>query len=129
MNTKLLMTANAVVLGAAGIVLTFMPQEVSHFLNFSGSITIQFQILGALYFGFAILNWTAKANLIGGIYSKPVAIGNFTHFFIGGLALIKLVLHNTNWTCIWACAILYLIFALLFGYVLFTNPSSTYKAA
>ena len=129
MNTKILMTISAVILGTIGIILTFIPQEVSRYLNLTESTPILFQILGSLYFGFGILNWTAKANLIGGIYSKPVAIGNFTHFFIGGLALIKLVLHNTNWTCIWACAILYLIFALLFGYVLFTNPSSTYKAA
>lgn len=129
MNTKRLMTISSVILGATGIILTFMPQEVSRYLNFTDSTSILFQILGALYFGFAMLNWTAKANLIGGIYSKPVAIGNFTHFLVGGLTFIKLVLHNTDCTYIWACALLYLIFALLFGYVLFTNPSATNNAA
>jgi hypothetical protein len=123
------MTITAIILGAIGIVLTFVPLEVSNLLNFTEPIAIVFQVLGALYFGFAMLNWTAKANLIGGIYSRPVAIGNFTHFLIGGLALIKLVLHNTNATYSWACAIMYLIFALLFGYVLFTNPRLTTKAA
>jgi len=122
MNTKLLMTISAVVLGATGIVLTFMPQVVSRILNLPESTTILFQILGALYFGFAMLNWTAKANLIGGIYSRPVAIANFTHFLIGGLALTKWVVNNSNYTYIWACAILYLILALLFGRVLFTDP-------
>lgn len=129
MNTKILMAISAVMLGATGIMLTFIPQEVSRYLNMTDSTPILFQMLGALYVGFAMLNWTAKGNLIGGIYSKPVAIANFTHFFIGGLTLIKLVLHHTNWTCIWVCAILYLLFALLFGYVLFNNPSSTNKAA
>ena len=129
MNTKFLMTISAIILGVTGIILTFIPQEVSRYLNLTESTPILFQILGALYFGFAMLNWTTKANLIGGIYSRPFAIGNFTHFLIGGLALIKLVLHDTKRTCIWTCAILYLIFALLFGYVLFTNPSSTNKAA
>lgn len=128
MNTKLLMTISAVILGVAGIILSFMPQEVSYFLSLPETNSIVFQILGALYFGFAMLNWTAKANLIGGIYSKPVAIGNFTHFLIGGLALIKLLPDNTNGTSIWARAILYLIFAALFGYVLFTNPASTNKS-
>lgn len=127
MNTKLLMTISAIVLGATGTVLTFMPQEISRYLNLTESVSVLFQILGALYFGFAMLNWTAKANLIGGIYSRPVAIGNFTHFLVGGLALIKLVIHNTSWTYIWVCAILYLIFSLLFGYVFFTNPNSTNK--
>ncbi|HLL43593.1 MAG TPA: hypothetical protein VK369_10660 [Segetibacter sp.] len=122
------MTISAVILGVTGIILSFMPQEVSHFLSLTESTSIVFQILGALYFGFAMLNWTAKANLIGGIYSRPVAIGNFTHFLIGGLALIKLLLHNTNGTSIWAYAILYSLFAVLFGYVLFTNPALTNKS-
>jgi drug/metabolite transporter (DMT)-like permease len=122
------MTISAVILGVAGIILSFIPQEVSHFFSLTESTPIVFQILGALYFGFAMLNWTAKANLIGGIYSRPVAIGNFTHFLIGGLALIKLLIHHTNRTSIWACAILYLIFAVLFGYVLFNNPPSTNKS-
>ncbi len=126
MNTKLLMTVSAIILGSTGLLLTFIPDEVSHFLNFSGP-AIQFQILGALYFGFAMLNWTAKANLIGGIYSKPVAIGNFSHFLIGGFALIKLVLHNNYGIGILICAILYLIFAMLFGYVFFITPKPVKK--
>jgi len=129
MNTKLLMKTSAIVLGATGIILIFMPQEVSRYLNLTESTFALFQILGALYFGFAMLNWTAKANLIGGIYSRPVAIANFTHFLIGGLSLIKLVIHNTSGACIWVCAILYVVFSLLFGYVFFTNPNLTNKTA
>ena len=123
MNTKLLMAISAVVLGAAGIFLIFMPDEISHFLNLTGSTSILLQILGALYFGFAMLNWTAKGNLIGGIYSRPVAIGNFTHFLIGALTLVKLVMHNTSGILVWVCAIVYLIFALFFGWIFFTNPA------
>ncbi|MEO6831321.1 MAG: hypothetical protein ABI378_03585 [Chitinophagaceae bacterium] len=122
MNTKLLMTVTALALGAIGITLTFLPQEVAHILNLKESMPIVLQILGALYFGFAMLNWTAKANLIGGIYSRPVAIANFTHFLIGGLALIKLAFQQSTWISIWVYALIYLVFALLFGWVLFTNP-------
>ena len=127
MNTKLLMAISAVVLGATGILLIFIPDEISHFLNFTESAPIILPILGALYFGFAVLNWTAKANLIGGIYSRPVATGNFTHFLIGALTLIKLVLHNTNGMFVWVGAIVYLIFALLFGWILFANPTTVAK--
>jgi hypothetical protein len=86
------------------------------------------QISGALYFGFAILNWTAKENLIGGIYSKPVAVGNFAHFLIGGLALAKLVFKDMSLTYLLP-AIIYSIFAILFGYVFFMNPVSKNKFA
>lgn len=123
MNTKLLMTISAVALGATGVLFTFMPKEVATFLHLTDSVTIQFEILGALYFGFAMLNWTAKANLIGGIYSRPVCMANFTHFLIGGLALLKFVLRNSFNNGILVSAILYLLFAILFGYVLFTTPS------
>jgi hypothetical protein len=122
MNTKVLMTISAIIMGAAGIILSFLPQEVSAYLSLTGTNSIILQILGALYFGFALLNWAAKANLIGGIYSRPVAIGNFTHFLIGSLALIKLAFNNMSLTYIWIAVIIYSIFAILFGYVLFTNP-------
>jgi len=110
-------------LGLAGIFLIFVPGEISRFLNLTESAPLILPILGDLYFGFAMLNWTAKANLIGGIYSRPIAIGNFTHFLIGALALIKLVLHNTNFMYVWVGAIIYSVFALLFGWIFFTNPT------
>ena len=122
MNTKLLMTVSAFVLGIIGVALSFAPQEVAVYLRLNGASSIILQILGALYFGFAMLNWTAKANLIGGIYSRPVAIGNFTHFIIGALALIKTALNNSGITFIWIVVIVYSIFAIFFGYVLFNNP-------
>jgi len=128
MNTKLLMTISAVILGIAGIILSFLPVEVSKYLEMTGTNSIILQILGALYFGFAMLNWTAKANLIGGIYSRPVAIGNFAHFLIGALALAKVAFKNMNLTYILIAMITYLIFAILFGYVLFTNPISKNKS-
>lgn len=128
MNTKLLMSASSIILGMAGIAFSFFPKEISGYLGYGENNSIIIQILGSLYFGFALINWTAKANLIGGIYSRPVAIGNFTHFMIGGLALIKLFFSNTTQPCIWIAAIVYSIFAILFGYIFFTNPVSGNKS-
>lgn len=123
MKTKLLMSVSAVILGVIGIVLSFLPQEVALYLGMDASAAILLQVMGALYFGFAMLNWTAKANLIGGIYSRPVAIGNLAHFAIAALALVKQAFTGTNLTYIWVAALAYSVFALLFGYVFFTTPS------
>ena len=60
----------------------------------TGINIIVLQLLGGLYFGFGMLNWTAKGNLTGGIYSRPVAMGNLTHFVMGGLALLKFAIRN-----------------------------------
>lgn len=123
MNTKLLMTASALLMGVTGILLTFIPQGISTYLALPGSSTILLQLFGALYFGFAMLNWTGKANITGGIYSKPVTIGNFTHFFIGAFALVKVATTTTGLTWVWIATTLYFIFAVLFGYLVFTAPA------
>jgi hypothetical protein len=71
----------------------------------------------------------AKGNVIGGIYNRPIAIANFTHFLVGALALIKrLMKHSDLPFAIWTVAGLYIIFALLFGMVLFRSPVSNKKS-
>ncbi|WP_242923693.1 hypothetical protein [Pontibacter liquoris] len=130
MNTKLLMSVSAVVLGVTGLCLSFFPEEISNHLGMTGASAILLQVLGALYFGFAILNWTAKANLIGGIYSKPVAVGNLAHFMIAALALIKLTVKDAgSLPYLWVATLIYVVFALLFGYVFFTSPALNNKPA
>lgn len=131
MNTKLLMTASAIFLGLTGIGLTFLPNEIAQYAGISDTETIQLilQVAGALYFGFAMLNWMAKGNIIGGIYNRPVAIANFSHFLIGGLALIKgLINHQELTYFIWILTGMYSIFGLLFGVVLFRHPSGEKQA-
>lgn len=125
MNTRLLMTASAILMGTVGVLLTFLPHEVASYSALPEGSSIVLQLCGALYFGFAILNWMAKGNLIGGIYSKPVAVANFAHFLVAGLALFKYS-HNSM-SYIGIAAIIYLIFATLFGYVFFFNPLSIVK--
>lgn len=91
MNTKYLMIASSVFLGLIGLLCVFAPHEILLYCRLEESEIFELiiQILAALYLGFALLNWTAKANLIGGIYSKPVSLGNFLHFLIGGITLSK----------------------------------------
>lgn len=124
MNTKLLMTITAALLGLAGVILNFFPQEVSNTLQIDKANSIILQILGSLYFAFAMLNWMAKSYLIGGIYSKPIAMANFAHFMIGALALTKSGINDSGTLFIWPAMTAYLILAVLFGFVLFTSPKS-----
>ncbi|HEY3369413.1 MAG TPA: hypothetical protein VGK10_01115 [Prolixibacteraceae bacterium] len=127
MNTKLLMTSSAVTLGLAGVILTFMPEEILSYSGMEASklLELMVQIVGALYFGFSMLNWMTKSGLIGGIYNRPIVIANFTHFFIVAMALIKAVMtHSGLPFAIWIMGVLYTIFAISFGTVLFRNPTS-----
>ena len=129
MNTRLLMALSAFALGSIGLIFTFMPQELSLFVGVSPVQPIVYgvELAGALYLSFSILNWMAKGNLIGGIYSRPVALANFMHFSVGTSILAKVVLNQQSGLALWALIIFYLTFAVLFSLVLFRHPQIQQK--
>lgn len=130
MNTKFVTTICAVFLGLIGVLLTFAPQEVSSFfnLNFNKTVLIMLQVIGALYFSFAMLNWMIRGGVIGGIYNKPAVTANFTHFFIVAMALIKSIMsdHSIHFV-FWILAVVYIVFAALYGFILQRHPGSIDK--
>ena len=121
MDTKLLIISSTLIMGAAGIFLEFLPHEI---LNYFGSEStgisaLLMQITGALYLGFAMMNWMAKNVLIGGIYARPLAMGNFVHFLVAALALLKYCYSASPPVAVWLLAIIYSLLAILFGIVFF----------
>ena len=121
MNTKLLMTSTSLILGLAGIVTLFAPDSLLSMLN--APITRQslviIQLMGALYFSFALMNWTAKDSVIGGVYARPVSLGNFGHFLVGTLLLVKYQISNPFNAGIVVALVVYVIFASLFTWLVF----------
>lgn len=120
------MISSCIFLGALGITLTFIPDEILSSLSVTPNpiSTLSLQLLGALYLGFAMLNWIAKESLIGGIYNRPIAVGNFTNFLVGAFALIKTISKIQIYIEFGiSLTIVYTIFAILFAYVFRTNPS------
>jgi len=125
MNTKLLMTLSAIFSGVIGLSLSFLPKEIDAVLNANSSPTsvLFLQLLSALYLGFALMNWMTKGSLIGGIYNRPIAIGNFMHFTVGALALIKTVGSiDLQSEIIISITVIYTVFAAGFAYVFMHNP-------
>lgn len=124
-NTKLLMACSAVSLALMSLPLIFLPAEIAGYLKISSTFVIQLfiQIVGALYFAFAMLNWMAKRNVMGGIYNRPIVIANVAHFMVVGLTLLKSLLKQPDLpSTIWAVTILYTLFAAFFIIVLFQSP-------
>lgn len=130
MNSKLLMKFSSFFLGVIGIVLTFLPKEILEYLKIEpDEITILIlQILGSFYLCLGLINWMVKGTLIGGIYNKPIAAGNFMHFMVSALALLKLVFKiQTHIEILVSLTIVYSVFAVSFAYLLKTNPQSIEK--
>ena len=130
MNTKNLMISSCIFLGVLGVAFTFVPHEITSGQRVTPNpvSALPLQLLGALYLGFAMLNWMVKNSLIGGIYNKPIAVGNFMHFTVGTLALIKIVTQNPAPSIIIiTLTMVYSVFAILFAYVFLVNPSRRHK--
>jgi hypothetical protein len=127
MKTKALMSLSALLMAVLGLCASFLPQEI---LSYSGADpgkglgVLLIQVVGALYLGFAMLNWMARANLIGGVYSRPVAMGNFVHFAVVAITLLKAIPGNSGSAPIIAGAAVYTAFAVWFGLVVFTHPKT-----
>ena len=120
MKTKWLMAASAVVAAIAGIALTFAPAEVLHTFGGGGAAApLILQIAGAAFLGFAILDWMAKESTIGGIYNRPLALGNLVHFVAGAIAIAKFVIAGHRDPILIAAGVIYALLAIGFGRVVF----------
>ena len=107
-----------------GFGLSFMPQEVLALHNSpaDNATVLLLQMAGGAYFGFAMLNWMARGILIGGIYARPVASGNFLHFTMVAISLIKASIAFTALPLAISAAV-FSVFAIWFGFVMFRPPS------
>lgn len=128
MNTQLLMTASSLILVLAGVFALFapdalLPDDTADLER----MYVLIQLLGALYFAFALMNWTAKDSAIGGIHARPVSLANFGHFFVGTLLLAKYQLSSEFNIFILAALIVYAIFAALFYWLVFRHTGIRVK--
>ena len=125
MKTKWLLSSSAVIMGLLGLTGTFIPEEISTILGIDPSpITlILLQIIGGLYLGFAMLNWFTRSALIGGIYNKPVVLGNLIHYIVVFFALIRQLAEQFHFIVV-ILTIVYFGFGVWFALVMRSNPLS-----
>ena len=115
------MIASSLLLGVAGLAASFGPADLLAALNAPTvePLPVLIQLLGALYLGSAFTNWIAKDNIIGGIYSRPIALGNNIHFVVGALALLKYGFAQGFGAPVVVALMVYTIFAVCFMYLVF----------
>jgi hypothetical protein len=117
------MILSAALMAIMGLAASFTPQEV---LGLHGTVpdnatVLLVQMAGAVYLGFAMLNWTARGILIGGIYARPVALGNLLHFTMVAITLIKAAIEFAV-VPLGVSAAVFSVFAIWFGLVVFRPP-------
>src|SRR5215204_1654133 len=120
-GARQLLIASSAALALAGGAATFAPVELLDRLALAatGPVVIIVQLLGALYLAFAITNWTAKGAPIGGIYSRPISLGNLLHFTMGAIALAKYAATHGGSPVLLLLLAGYVLFAAGFGWLVF----------
>jgi len=124
MFSRVLMTLSAIFLALAGLITSYFPDRVleTHGTVPDGPTLLLIQMMGALYLGFAVLNWMARGTLMGGIYGRPIGLGNFLHFAMVAVMLTREAIDH-GVVQLATSATVFGAFAIGFGIVLFRLPA------
>src|SRR3990170_1382783 len=115
------MSSSAAFLAALGLSASFLPREILAQTEAAGGWVpeLAVQLAGAAWIAFALVNWSARGTLLGGIYGRPIGMGNFAHFAIGAITLMKNVSNAPDCWMLLTVTAGYTALAAWFGYTLF----------
>jgi len=109
------MITSGLVNGTAGIVLTFIPEELLFWTDgYAGEAAIlMVSMMGVAMLGIGILNYMGKNAVYGGIYGKPILICNLIYHSVTALNLIKFSIGNEHLLSLYSAIAggIYLLFA------------------
>lgn len=119
--SRVLLTASAVFLVVCGAALTFASDELAAAAGLDGDSALPLQLLAGALLGMGVINWFSRGRPFGGIYGRPLGLGNVLLFVVGGFALGRKAL-ATEAPAVWSVFVVYLIFAVGFVWVVFVGP-------
>lgn len=122
MFPRIMLVSSAMFLAGCGLLTLFAPGRV---LGVHGTqpdlpTMMLVQMMGALYLGFALVNWAARGLPLGGAGARAVAAGNFLHFLLV-TALLGWAVLRFPLAPLWSSALVFGLFALSFGLLLFRS--------
>ena len=89
MAGRLILSLSAFVLAVLGAATLFAPLELVRAVDpvASSATGAVVQAAGSALLAFAALNWMSRDNRIGGIYGRPLAVGNLLLFTTAALSV------------------------------------------
>jgi hypothetical protein len=130
--SKIILTATALLLVVVGLALDFLPQEAATCLGLpaAAALTVILQCLAAALLGLGYLDWLSRANLMGGIYSRPLALANLLFFAVSAITLVRFTAEHATPTALRVASIVASVFAILFAWLMFFHdPTRSAKQA
>ena len=123
MHGRLILTLSALILFAVGGAGLFAADDLARLFDAGGSkiLALAIQLTGCGLLGFAALNWMSRGNRIGGIYARPIGIGNLLLFTTAGLTIGKATLAGSLPVIVTAVGIIFAILAIAFAWLVFVH--------
>ena len=119
MSPKVLLAGAAVFQGLYGITLLFLPKILLGLFGLDVRAVFFAQQFGTALLGLAAVNWVARASPVGGIYGRPLVVGNVTFFTTNALLLFGQVLEQPDMWVLWVNEGIVAGFAVGFALLLF----------
>ena len=127
--SRIILIISGILLALSGTALVFLPLEIVAVLGSAGGagVPVLAQLFGSALIAIGFINWNSRANLMGGIYGRPLALGNFFFFAVSAISVAKERSHLPPFALV---IILGLgLFAIAFGWILFfADPIKKGKA-
>ena len=83
-----ILIGSSVVLAVLGLVCLFVPDAVASALSMPEGAGEALPFAASGLVGFAAMNWTGRGAIYGGIYGKPIVLGNWTTSVVLTLTLL-----------------------------------------
>lgn len=115
--SRALMTGSAFVNAFIGLALVFLPQEAATAIGMhlpAPEHTLFFQLGGAAYLGFGLLNYTGRGAILGGIYGKAILAGNWIFHLVASITLLRSLFDLGFQLLLTLLAMIYISFAIGF---------------
>lgn len=124
MKVKHILIINAVVLLVFGIGFLFAPVWTMALFDISldTSGIVMTQLLAAAFLGFAVLDWMGRNYAVADDV-LPLIVANFVASAVGFVVAVLQRLAGVGNVWVWVPIVLYLLFALAFGYSLLNRAT------
>ena len=124
MNLRILLIINAVVAALFGLALVLVPDQMSAQYGIEANAELEYiaRLLGAAFISFAVLTWWAR-NANDSTARRAIVlaflIGNSVGFVVALIGQLDEVPNSLGWSTV----VIYLLFALGYGYFQFVKPA------
>lgn len=124
MISSVISHVSALVLGVAGVALLFasdvvLPRVVPGFPPGAAWLG---QLLAAAWLGMAVNTWLRRGAILGGIYGRPVVLGNFAVYFMSALSLVRVLHADTAQAWLWWAFAVSALLAVSYAALLLRGP-------